>query len=94
MFTLFDRDGGITGQSGLYVVLFGLVWATGIGCIGIALRRFDGQISQLVPLYNMNTLVAVVLGLIILSEWRNVNATKLVMAAILIIAGGVLAAQA
>ncbi|MCO5247247.1 MAG: hypothetical protein M9927_26065, partial [Anaerolineae bacterium] len=63
-FMLLERDATIGQKSALYTVLFGLVWAIAIGCIAIALRRFDGQISQLVPLYNMNTLVAVLIGLV------------------------------
>ncbi len=92
-FLLFEKDATLGQQSALYTILFGLVWATAIGCIGIALRRFDAQISQLVPLYNMNTLVAVLLGLVIFAEWRHVDAFKLLAAAILIVGGGILAAR-
>lgn len=94
VFLLLERDATFGQKSALYTVLFGLVWATAIGCIGIALRRFDGQISQLVPLYNMNTLVAVLIGLIVLAEWRTVDPRKMVVAAILIVLGGVLASRA
>lgn len=93
VFVLADRDTTIGPQSTLYTILFGLVWATAIGCIGIALRRYDAQISQLVPLYNMNTLVAVLLGLVIFAEWRTVEAPKLLAAAVLIVGGGILAAR-
>lgn len=93
-FMLLERDATIGQKSALYTVLFGLVWAIAIGCIAIALRRFDGQISQLVPLYNMNTLVAVLIGLVVLAEWRTVDPRKLAVAAVLIVAGGILAARA
>ena len=65
-----------------------------MACIAIALRRYNGQISQLVSLYNMNTLVAVLIGLILLSEWQTVNIVKIVASSVLIIVGGVLAATA
>ncbi len=94
VFMVLERDATIGQKSALYTILFGLVWATAIGCIAIALRRFDGQISQLVPLYNMNTLVAVLIGLVILGEWQTVDPRKLAVAAILIVIGGVLAARA
>lgn len=94
VFMVLERDATIGQKSALYTILFGLVWATAIGCIAIALRRFDGQISQLVPLYNMNTLVAVLIGLVILGEWQAVDPRKLAVAAILIVIGGVLAARA
>lgn len=93
-FMLLERDVTISQKSALYAILFGLVWAISIGCIAIALRRFDGQISQLVPLYNMNTLVAVLIGLVVLAEWRTVDPRRLAVAAILIVAGGILAAKA
>ena len=94
VFMVLERDATIGQKSALYTILFGLVWATAIGCIAIALRRFDGQISQLVPLYNMNTLVAVLIGLVILGEWQAVDPRKLAVAAILIVIGGVLASRA
>ncbi len=94
VFMLLERDVTVSQKSALYTILFGLVWATAIGCIAIALRRFDGQISQLVPLYNMNTLVAVLIGLVVLAEWRTVDPRKLAVAAVLIVAGGILAARA
>lgn len=93
-FMLLERDVTVSQKSALYTILFGLVWAIAIGCIAIALRRFDGQISQLVPLYNMNTLVAVLIGLVVLAEWRTVDPRKLAVAAVLIVAGGILAARA
>lgn len=72
--------------------VFGSLWALGTAAIASALGRYGGQISQLVPLYNMNTLVAVIAGLIVLSEWRTVHLPRLIMATFLTIAGGVLAA--
>jgi hypothetical protein len=77
----------------LYACVYGVLWASGIACIAIALRRYDAQISQLAPLYNMNTLVAVVLGLVVLAEWQKVDFWKLLLATAFTIAGGVLAAS-
>jgi uncharacterized membrane protein len=92
IFTAVEQDMTINGQSGLLAGVFGVLWALGIGSIGIALGRYQGQISQLVPLYNMNTLVAVVIGLVILSEWQSVQPGRLLLGSLLTIAGGVLAA--
>ena len=47
-----------------------------------------------VSIYNMNTLVTVVIGLMVLSEWKNVQPVKLLVAALLITLGGILAANA
>jgi hypothetical protein len=63
-------------------------------CIALALGRYEARISQLVPLYNMNTLVAVGLGLTVLGEWREVNLLRLLLGAGLAVTGGILAATA
>src|SRR5262249_39670279 len=92
IFTAVERDTTVNWASGLQAGAFGVLWASGIGCIAIALGRYEGQISQLVPLYNMNTLVAVVIGLVALSEWQTVQPGRLLLGAVLTVAGGVLAA--
>lgn len=92
--TAVERDATLTRPGAGYAALFGLLWATGVGAIAVALGRYDGQISQLVPLYNMNTLVAVVAGLVALGEWQMVQPGRLLLATALIIGGGVLAATA
>lgn len=84
-------DAGVSWESAGRSAVFGLLWAAGIGCIGLALGRYEAQISQLAPLYNMNTLVAVLLGLVALGEWQAVHPGRLVLAAVLTVAGGVLA---
>ena len=87
-----QRDTTINWASAAHACAYGVLWAAGIACIAVAVGRFDGQISQLVPLYNMNTLVAVAVGLVVLSEWRNVQVGVLLLATVLTLAGGVLAA--
>lgn len=94
VFLFVEKQAVVTAQSAGFTLLYGLVWATATGFVAISLSRYGAQISQLVPLYNMNTLVAVILGLVIFAEWRNVDAWKLLAAAVLIVAGGVLASRA
>ena len=94
VFLLVEKQTAVSLQSGGFTVLFGLFWAISTGFVAISLSRYGAQISQLVPLYNMNTLVAVILGLVIFAEWRHVDPWKLLAAAILIVAGGVLASRA
>ncbi len=74
--------------------LVGLVWAIGTGCIALALHKFGTPIAKLVPLYNMNTLVAVLLGLVFFAEAASLNLWKLLAGAILIALGGILVAGA
>ena len=58
------------------------------------LLHLDGQIAQLVPLYNMNTLVAVILALIVFSEWQELQLVKLLLGTVLIVAGAIFVANA
>jgi uncharacterized membrane protein len=90
--TVIQGDRTINLQSALNTCAYGLFWSSGIMCIALALGRYDARISQLVPLYNMNTLVAVGLGLLVLGEWKEVNSWQLLLGAGLAVAGGVLAA--
>jgi len=91
--TAIQGDRTVSLQSALNTCAYGIFWSSGIMCIAVALRQYDARISQLVPLYNMNTLVAVGLGLMVLGEWRQVNAWRLLFGAGLAVVGGVLAAS-
>lgn len=91
---LVERDLAISRTALLHSMLFGLCWAAATAGIAISLKFYGGQLSQLVPLYNMNTLVAVLLGLVVLTEWKQVHAPTALLAAALIVAGGILAARA
>lgn len=71
-------------------VLTGMGWGLGSMLVAIAIIKYKMPLSVLAPLYNMNTLVAVVGALFIFSEWKDVNVIKVVMGSILIIVGGVL----
>ncbi|SFI45165.1 hypothetical protein [Planctomicrobium piriforme] len=93
VFLLVERDATIQWQAAGYTALFALCWATATGLISFALRKLGGSMSQLVPIYNMNTLIAVLAGLVLLAEWKTVSPPKILAAAVLIIAGGVLAAR-
>lgn len=72
----------------------GAVWAVSTGCISLALARWGVPISKLNPIFNTNTLLAVLLGLWIFSEWRQVDTVKLVLGAGLILAGALLVSRA
>jgi transporter family protein len=89
---LIQGDRTVNLQSAMNTCAYGIFWSSGIMCIAVALGRYDARISQLVPLYNMNTLVAAGLGLALLGEWRQVNPWQLLAGASLAVIGGVLAA--
>ncbi|MDB9493153.1 hypothetical protein PN441_04345 [Spirulina major CS-329] len=70
--------------------LYGILWGLGTGFVALGLIQYKTPLAKLVPLYNLNTLIAVFLALIIFLEWQNVDVIKLVLGAIFVIVGGVL----
>lgn len=68
----------------------GIAWGIGVVLVAIGISKYGAPISQLAPLYNMNTLVTVVIALVVFSEWKDVNLVKLTIGALFIILGGVL----
>jgi drug/metabolite transporter (DMT)-like permease len=92
--TVARGDGTATRTGVAWACGYGVLWSSAIGCIVLALSRYDANISQLVPLYNLNTLVAVAIGMAVLGEWREVVPWRVVAGAVLAVAGGVLVATA
>ena len=88
-----SRDYTLSLSSGFFTSLTGLFWGIANLLIIIGLSRFSMPISKLVPLFNMNTMVAVIIGLFVFAEWKNVNIGQLLLATLLIIIGGTLAAN-
>ena len=89
--TLAQRDATFTTSGAVQTAGFAILWSTAILGIMLGLGKYEGQVSVIVPLYNMNTLVAVGIGLVLLGEWEGVNLWRLLAGAALIVAGGVLA---
>lgn len=71
-----------------------ILWAISILLIQLALSNYSVEISKLVPLFNMNTLVAVLLGMLIFAEWSSLNLFTLILGALCITVGGILVALA
>lgn len=90
----FLPDRTVNWLSGLHAVGVGLTWGIGTASVGIALSIFRVPLSKLVPLYNMNTLIAVLLSLWLFAEWREVRGVQLLLGSVFIIAGGILVATA
>ncbi len=90
---LFTKESSFSIASGLYAALFGFFWAVGSVLIATSLMKYNANISQLVPLYNMNTLITVVAGLVLLGEYKNMNLTYLLSGASAILVGGYLCSQ-
>ncbi|MEM7589462.1 MAG: hypothetical protein AAF320_04835 [Myxococcota bacterium] len=87
-----DKTMGI--QSACYALSMGIAWGLGTLLVTIGLTRFAVPVSKLVPLYNMNTLVAVLLGLWIFAEWQQIRPLQLAVGTLFIVVGGTLVANA
>ena len=92
-FYTIDNSFSFSIKSGLSACTFGLTWGIASGLVAYTLLNFEVPISQLVPLYNMNTLVAVILALIVFSEWKELHTIKLLSGSVLIVAGAILVAN-
>ena len=91
---LYEPDTNLSLKSGCYASLVGVTGALGGSIIVIALSRFQVPLSKLVPLANMNTLIAVLLGLWLFAEWKTVSLPPLLLGAAFIILGGILVSNA
>lgn len=74
--------------------VLGATWGLGTGCVALGIILYQAPISKLTPLYNMNTLIGVVLALILFSEWKSVNLSILMIGTLFICIGGILVARA
>lgn len=73
--------------------IIGAAWGAGMFLVTFALMKYNASLSALAPLYNMNTLITVVVALILFSEWKEANLYKLLAGSLLITIGGVLVAS-
>jgi len=79
---------------GLYAAGVGFAWAIGAAGIAYALSHYQMTLSRLVPLFNMNTLLTVLISLWVFAEYKDVNTIKLLAGSALIVAGGTLVLNA
>ncbi|VEP18374.1 conserved membrane hypothetical protein [Hyella patelloides LEGE 07179] len=77
-----------------FSICSGLLWALGTALVNYSILKFDTPLAILTPLYNMNTLVAVLGGLIIFAEWKTVNSVVAIIGTILVVCGGILLSRA
>lgn len=69
--------------------VIGAAWGLGMFLVTMALVKYNASLSAITPLYNMNTLVTVLVALIFFAEWKDANLTKLLIGTVLIIIGGI-----
>jgi uncharacterized membrane protein len=77
-------------RTGFFIAISaGIIWSLGMVLIIYALTDVSTPISRLVPLYNTNTLVAVLIGIILLKEVPE-ERIRTIIGALLIVLGGIL----
>jgi len=93
-FYIVNPDKTLSIRSGMHAAGLGLTWGLGTGLVAIGLTKYAAPLGKLAPLYNMNTLVAVLLALWIFSEWQQVRVPQLLIGAAFIVVGGTLVSRA
>jgi len=78
----------------LYSFLMGFLWGLGVGFVTFAIQRFQTPYSRLVPIFNMNTLIVVLVTLWLFAEWKEVKTVQLFLGTLFIVIGGTLVALA
>ncbi|MBI2649935.1 EamA family transporter [Candidatus Woesearchaeota archaeon] len=77
-------------KSTTLAIAAGIIWAIGFLAIAIAISQ-KGEVARLAPLYNANTIIAVILGIILLKEVPDMSQMiRVIIGAVMIIAGAVL----
>ena len=75
-------------------IVAGVLWVLGTGLTQLAFVYFNASVSQLAPLYNMNTLIVVLLGLWVFSEWKQVRPVPLFIGGSLMVLGALFVSRA
>jgi uncharacterized membrane protein len=71
----------------------GVLWALGMVFSLLAISA-GGDISRLVPIFNCNTLIAVLLGIMVLREIPDLaGVVKIIIGSLLIVVGGIIVAR-
>lgn len=89
--SLFPQEGDRLSVEGLgNAYISGTSWGLGALCVYIAIRNFDAPISVITPLYNTNSIIAVLAGCFFLSEWSVVDRGYLAVALFFFTVGGLI----
>ncbi len=75
-------------------IISGILWALGTTLVNYSIVNFNTPIAILTPLYNTNTLVAVLGGMILFAEWKIVSAAPVLIGTTLVVLGGIFLSKA
>lgn len=87
VFRLVLSDGPGPTRSIAIALLAGAAFGAGAGLVSPSIIRYGAAIAQLSPLYNLNVLIIVVLGLLIFSEFGEVQVSRSLPGATLTLLG-------
>ena len=90
LFLAFNPDFQFELKSNSLALAAGMLWAIGMLAVAVAIVQ-KADIARLAPIFNANTLVTVLLGIIFLKELPDISQMfRVVAGAILIVVGAVL----
>ena len=85
---------GITGKGAWLAAGMGLAWGVGTWLVAVGLSRYAVPVAKLAPLYNANTVVVVLLGILLFAEHREVSILRLAIGVLLVVSGATVVARA
>ena len=69
-------------------------WGISMAGVAYALFKYHIPIGKLNPIFNTNTLTSVLISIIFLGEWNQVNVYRVIIGAIIIITGAIIVSRA
>ena len=90
LFLIFNPDFQFELKSNSLALAAGIIWAIGMIVVAVAITQ-KADISRLAPIFNTNTLITVLLGIIFLNEIPDASQMiRVVGGAVLIVIGAIL----
>ena len=87
---MFNFDSNFEWKSSGLLFLSGIIWAVGMLAVAIAIYQ-KADLARLAPIYNINTLVTVFLGIIFLKEIPDLSSmVRVISGAVLIVVGAIM----
>jgi transporter family protein len=77
-----------------FAVAMGTAWSTGVFCMAYGFSVLKLPVSVIAPMTNSNALVAVLVSAVVFSEWRELNAMKVITGTLLIVLGATVVSTA
>ncbi len=90
----FKRSSILSWRGVIWAILSGSCWAIATACVSYAVLNYNTPMSKLSPIFNTNTLTTVILSMLILGEWRELKVIRVLIGAVMIIAGAIIVSQA